>query len=74
MAKSREVFRFAIQYNAAAVVLVHNHPSGDPAPSSDDIAVTRQIAQAGHIMEIPVLDHIIIGDGNFTSLCELGYV
>ena len=74
LAKSREVFRFAIQYNAAAVVLVHNHPSGDPAPSSDDIAVTRQIAQAGHIMEIPVLDHIIIGDGTFTSLCELGYV
>ena len=74
LAKSREVFRFAIQYNAAAVVLVHNHPSGDPAPSSDDIAVTRQIAQAGHIMEIPVLDHIIIGDGTFSSLCELGYM
>ena len=92
LAKSREVFRFAIQYNAAAVVspreiliealryravgmiMVHNHPSGDPAPSSDDIAVTRQIAQAGHIMEIPVLDHIIIGDGTFSSLCELGYM
>lgn len=74
LAKSREVFRFAIQYNAAAVVLVHNHPSGDPAPSSDDIAVTRQIAQAGHVMEIPVLDHIIIGDGTFSSLCELGYM
>lgn len=74
LAKSREVFRLAIQYNAAAVVLVHNHPSGDPSPSSDDIAVTRQIAQAGHIMEIPVLDHIIIGDGTFVSLCELGYL
>lgn len=74
LAKSREVFRLAIQYNAAAVVLVHNHPSGDPSPSSDDIAVTQQIVRAGQIMEIPVLDHIIIGDGIFTSLCELGYI
>ncbi len=73
-AKGREVFRLALQYNAAAVVLLHNHPSGDPSPSSEDIAVTQQIVRAGQIMEIPVLDHIIIGDGIFTSLCELGYV
>lgn len=74
LAKSREVFRMAIQYNAAAVILVHNHPSGNAEPSNDDIAVTRQIVQAGNIMEIPILDHIIIGDGTFTSLCELGYI
>ncbi len=74
LAKAREVFRQAIQYNAAAVVLLHNHPSGDPEPSPEDIAVTRQIAKAGDIMEIPVLDHIIIGDGQFVSLCERGYI
>lgn len=74
LAKAREVFRQAIQYNAAAVVLLHNHPSGDPEPSPEDIAVTQQIARAGDIMEIPVLDHIIIGDGQFVSLCERGYI
>lgn len=74
LAKAREVFRLAIQYNAAAVVLLHNHPSGDPEPSKEDIAVTKHIAKAGEIMEIPVLDHIIIGDGQFVSLCERGYI
>lgn len=73
-AKAREVFRLAIQYNAAAVVLLHNHPSGDPEPSQEDITVTHQIARAGEIMEIPVLDHIIIGDGHYVSLCERGYI
>ena len=57
-----------------AVVLVHNHPSGNPEPSHEDIVVTQRIADAGQIMEIPVLDHIIIGDGTFVSLCERGYV
>ncbi|MCI7200807.1 MAG: hypothetical protein MR524_08050, partial [Megasphaera elsdenii] len=56
------------------VVLVHNHPSGNPEPSHEDIVVTQRIADAGQIMEIPVLDHIIIGDGTFVSLCERGYV
>lgn len=74
LAKAREVFRYALQYNAAAIVLAHNHPSGDPEPSRDDIAVTRYIAEAGRIMEIPVLDHIIIGDGIYVSLCERGLI
>ena len=74
LAKSRGVFRYALRYNAAAVVLVHNHPSGNPEPSHEDIVVTQRIADAGQIMEIPVLDHIIIGDGTFVSLCERGYV
>lgn len=74
LAKSREVFNYALRYNAAAVILVHNHPSGNPEPSKDDIRITQRIADAGHIMEIPVLDHIIIGDGIFVSLCERGYI
>lgn len=73
-AKARDVFRYALHYNAAAVVLLHNHPSGDPEPSHEDIAVTQQLAEAGLVMEIPVLDHIIIGDGIYVSLCERGYL
>lgn len=68
------MFRFAIRYNAAAIVLIHNHPSGNPEPSKDDILVTQNIAEAGRVMDIPVLDHIIIGDGTFVSLCERGYL
>lgn len=74
LAKSREVFRYALRYNAAAIVLLHNHPSGNPEPSHEDIVVTQRIADAAQIMEIPVLDHIIIGDGTFVSLCERGYI
>ncbi|KMO87338.1 DNA repair protein RadC [Megasphaera cerevisiae DSM 20462] len=74
LAKARDVFRFAIRYNAAAIVLIHNHPSGNPEPSKDDILVTQNIAEAGRVMDIPVLDHIIIGDGTFVSLCERGYL
>lgn len=73
-AKARDVFRYALQYNAAAVVLLHNHPSGDPEPSHEDITVTQQLAETGALMEIPVLDHIIIGDGIYVSLCERGYL
>ena len=74
IAQARDVFRQAIRYNAAAIVLMHNHPSGDPEPSREDIAVTQRIAEAGRIMEIPILDHVIIGDGNYVSLCERGYI
>ncbi len=74
LAKARDVFRYALQGNAAAVVLLHNHPSGNPEPSQEDIDVTRRLVQAGDVMEIPILDHIIIGDGVFVSLCERGYL
>lgn len=74
LAKGRDVFRMALKYNAASIVLVHNHPSGNPEPSREDIMVTKQIAEAGEIMEIPILDHIIIGDGTYVSLCERGYI
>ncbi|MFP3975727.1 MAG: JAB domain-containing protein, partial [Dehalococcoidia bacterium] len=55
---------------AAAIILVHNHPSGDPSPSKDDIELTKRVVQAGKILEIEVLDHVIIGDERYTSLKE----
>jgi DNA repair protein RadC len=66
----REVFRAAIAESAAAMVLVHNHPSGDPTPSPEDMTVTRQLAQAGKLLGIAVLDHIVIGDGRYASFVE----
>jgi DNA repair protein RadC len=68
----REVFAPAVKESAAAVILIHNHPTGDPAPSSEDIAITRRLREAGDIMGIKVLDHIIIGDGEFLSFVERG--
>jgi DNA repair protein RadC len=68
----REVFIPAVKESAAAIILVHNHPTGDPAPSSEDIAITRRLREAGEIMGIKVLDHIIIGDGEFVSFVERG--
>ncbi len=70
----REVFRVAIAENAAAVVLVHNHPSGDPSPSPEDRAVTRQLAEAGRLIGIPVVDHIVIGDASYVSFSEAGWL
>jgi len=67
-----EVFIPAVKESAAAIILVHNHPTGDPAPSSEDIAITRRLREAGDIMGIKVLDHIIIGDGEFISFVERG--
>jgi DNA repair protein RadC len=64
----REVFRLAVVEGAAGVILVHNHPSGDPTPSAEDRAVTRQLAEAGRALGIPVLDHVIVGDGVWRSL------
>jgi DNA repair protein RadC len=66
----REVFAAAVRERAAAVILVHNHPSGDPAPSTEDREVTRRLRSAGGIVGIPVLDHVIIGDGAFFSFRE----
>ena len=68
----REVFRAAIVESAAGGILVHNHPSGDPSPSREDREVTRQLAVAGAAVGIPVLDHVIIGEGTFVSLAERG--
>lgn len=68
----REVFELAVTHHAAAIILLHNHPSGDPTPSSEDISVTQRLAKAGTIMDIPVLDHVILGEGCFSSLKEKG--
>lgn len=68
----REVFREAIAERAAAVILVHNHPSGDPTPSADDRIVTEQLVAAGRLLDIPVHDHVIIGRGRYTSFAEAG--
>lgn len=68
----REIFKEAIRHSAAAIIMVHNHPSGDPAPSSEDIDITKRLAEAGSLMDIAVLDHIIIGDGKYVSLKEKG--
>ena len=67
-----EVFKAAIRRNATAVIVVHNHPSGDPTPSPDDVAVTRAFVQAGKLVDVDVLDHLIIGRGRFTSMKERG--
>ena len=68
-----EVFRAAVQQNAAAIVVSHNHPSGDPTPSPEDVAVTRSIVQAGKLMDIECLDHVIVGQGGkWISLKEKG--
>ena len=70
----REIFRFAIEESANSIVLVHNHPSGDPQPSAEDIRATKQLIEAGNQIGIKVLDHVIIGDGIFVSLKEEGFI
>jgi len=68
----REVFREAIAERAAAIILIHNHPSGDPTPSADDRAITTQLVAAGRLLDIPVADHLIIGRGRYVSFAEGG--
>ena len=70
----REVFRCAINYATSSMVLVHNHPSGDPTPSIEDIKVTKKLVEGSKIMDIEILDHIIIGDNKFTSLKQQGVI
>ncbi len=74
MVHPRELFKVAIRRSAAAVILVHNHPSGDPTPSREDIALTKRLQEAGEIIGIDVLDHIVIGDNRFTSLKSQGLI
>ena len=69
---AREVFRAAIVAGAAAIIAVHNHPSGDPTPSTDDRLVTDQLVAAGRLLDIPVHDHVIIGRGRYLSFAEAG--
>jgi len=67
-----EVFKEAVRQNAPSLVVAHNHPSGDPTPSADDVAVTRELVKAGQLLDIEVLDHLVIGDGRHVSLRRKG--
>jgi DNA repair protein RadC len=69
-----EVFREAVRRQAAAMVVVHNHPSGDPSPSAEDLRITRELAEAGRLLDIELLDHLVIGHGRWVSLRALGAV
>ncbi len=66
----REIYRVALRHNAASIILTHNHPSGSPEPSLEDIQATKEIAEAGKIIGLPLLDHVIIGNGDYISLKE----
>ena len=66
----REVFRVALILNAAAIIVAHNHPSGDPTPSPDDLLVTHQLVAAGRLLDMPVHDHVVLGDGRYVSFAE----
>lgn len=70
--RAADVFKPAIRRNATAIIVVHNHPSGDPTPSPDDAAVTRALVEAGKLIDVEVLDHLIIGQGRFVSMKERG--
>jgi DNA repair protein RadC len=73
IANPREIFKAAILSNAHSIILAHNHPSGDPTPSPEDVEVTKKIAKAGAVLRIPLRDHIIVGsEGRYTSLKESG--
>jgi DNA repair protein RadC len=74
VAHPREVFKNAVKRSAAAIILVHNHPSGDPAPSSEDMETTRRLVEAGQIVGIEVLDHVIIGDNKYCSMKSRGLI
>ncbi|WP_018921619.1 RadC family protein [Salsuginibacillus kocurii] len=70
----REVFKEALRRSAASLICLHNHPSGDPSPSREDIEVTNRLVDCGRLLGIDILDHVIIGDKTFTSLKEAGYM
>lgn len=70
--RSCELWRTATRRNAAAIIVAHNHPSGDPTPSPEDVSVTRRLVESGKILDIPVLDHLVIGHNRHVSLKERG--
>lgn len=74
VASPREVFQVALLSHAAAVVVGHNHPSGDPMPSSDDVTLTTRLEQAGEILAVPLLDHVIVAEDNYYSFKEQGRI
>lgn len=74
LAAPREIFYNALKHKAVSILLLHNHPSGDPTPSKDDIILTKRIIETGNLIGIPLVDHIIIGDNRYVSFRESGYV
>ncbi len=72
MVRVGELFRGALQRNAAGIIMAHNHPSGDPAPSPEDVTLTRAAVQAGKLLDVEVLDHLVIGHNSFVSMKEKG--
>lgn len=74
VANPREILRLALQYDTAHYVVLHNHPSGDPEPSPEDVRMTRRLKEASDLVGIPLMDHIIIGDNQYISLNERGYL
>lgn len=73
-ASPREIFYYALKHKAVSIILLHNHPSGDPTPSKEDILLTRRVFDAGNLIGIPLLDHIILGDDRYLSFKESGYI
>ena len=73
LCEPREIFRLAIMASAAAIIVMHNHPSGESSPSQADIQVTRDLIRASQLLKIDVVDHVVIGNGNYSSLRALGY-
>ncbi len=71
---TREIFVHAVKYEAVSILLLHNHPSGDPTPSTEDIRVTKRVAEAGNLIGITLMDHMIIGDNRYISLKEHGFI
>ena len=69
----REAFKLALLHNAAAVIFAHNHPSGDPSPSPEDVRITDRLRRAGETLGIPVLDHVVIGEGRWHSFADNGW-
>lgn len=74
MLQIRDILKHAILCNAAAIIVAHNHPSGEPSPSNEDVQVTKNIQDAAELMDIPLLDHVIVGYGCYTSLREQGEI
>lgn len=69
----RDLFRFACSANASSLIIAHNHPSGDPQPSRQDLAITKKLIEAGHLLQIPILDHLIVIDGGYSSMAQDGW-
>jgi DNA repair protein RadC len=70
----REIFKAAIENSSASVILMHNHPSGNPEPSSEDISITKKLVEAGKMLDIPVFDHIILAGNHYTSFVERRFI